>query len=126
MMRAVPAAGTVLSDGALFALLWDTLADVLGTSATAAILRRAARGASGRCPELAALTIVREELEYRYVVPGSWNARGGHTSAALRELVRELRPLLVEMTGAVVVAHLARVPELREGGLEFLTEEVPS
>src|SRR5688572_33030928 len=104
-MRAVPAAGTVLSDGDLFAMLWDTLADVLGPSATAALLRRAARGAMVRCPELESLVIVREDLEYRYVVPTPWNDRSGRTSAALHELVQHLRSLLVEMTGAVVVSH---------------------
>ena len=31
-MRVVPATGTVLSDGDLFALLWDTLADVFDRS----------------------------------------------------------------------------------------------
>lgn len=121
-MRAVPAAGTVLSDADLFAMLWDALADVLGTSATAALLRRAARGAMVRYPELVALVIVREDLEYRYAVPGAWDHRSGRASPALRQLVDELRPLLVEMTGTVVVSHLARVPELRE----FFTEEMSS
>lgn len=100
------------ASAALFAVLWDTLADILGTSATAALLRRAARGAVGRCPELAALRITREELEYRYAVPATV------TCEALRELVVELRPLLIEMTGLVVVGQLDRVPELRA-----LTEE---
>lgn len=114
-MRSIPAAvdGERGESAALFAILWDTLADVLGTSATAALLRRAARGATGRCPELAALGIVREELEYRYTVPAAV------TTTALRELVVELRPLLVEMTGPIVIGHLDRVPELRvllEGG----------
>ena len=99
---------------ALFTLLWDTLADVLGTSATAALLRRAARGAAGRCPELATLSIVRADLEYRYTVPAAVG------TTALRELVKDLRPLLIEMTGSVVVGHLERAP-----GLRTLLEEGP-
>jgi hypothetical protein len=122
-MRAVPAVSSFLSDGDLFAMLWEALSDVLGTSATAALLRRAARGATVRYPELDALVIVREDLEYRYAVPGAWDDRSGRTSPALRALVQELRPLLVEMTGAVVVSHLARIPELRERGLVFVPEE---
>jgi hypothetical protein len=33
---------------------------------------------------------------------------------ALRELVAELRPLLVELTGPVVLRHLEQVRELRD------------
>src|SRR5689334_877824 len=117
------AAGVALSGAALFALLWDGLADVIGTAATAALLRRAVKGATGRCPELVELVIVRENLEYRYAVPSAWNDRGGATPVALRELAHELRPLLVELTGFVVVRHLARIPQLRERGIEFLAKE---
>jgi hypothetical protein len=108
-MRSVPSPTKTAptESAALFTLLWDTLAALLGTSATAALLRRAARGAEGRCPELATLSIVREDLDYRYTVPAAIGATG------LRELVKELRPLLFEMTGGVVIGHLEQAPGLR-------------
>jgi len=117
------ATGVALSPAALFALIWDGLADVLGTAATAAIVRRAAQRAMGRCPELVALVVVREDLEYRYTLPSAWNDETRSTPDALRELVGELRVLLVEMTGSVVVRHLARIPELRERGILFVADE---
>jgi hypothetical protein len=112
-----------LAAAVLFALLWEGLADVLGTAATAALVRRAARGAMLRYPELVALVVVRENLEYRYTVPSAWNQPSSSAPAALRELASELRPLLIELTGSVVVRHLARIPELRARGILFLTQE---
>ena len=111
------AAHAELSGAGLFTLLWESLADVLGTAATATLLRRAARRAVPRSPELAELAISRDNLEYRYTLPSSWKEREEGTLLALRDLVGELRPLLVEMTGQVVVRHLERVPELRERGI---------
>jgi len=117
------AVGVDPSAAELFALVWEDLCDILGTAATAALLRRAARGAMARCPELGALAIVRAGLEYRYELPADWNDRTSRTPTALRELVDELRALLVELTGSVVVRRLARIPELRERGILFLAQE---
>lgn len=105
------------SSVALFALLWEALADLLGTAATAALLRRAVRRAAPRCPELGEIAIVRENLDYRYALPPSWNDRGTGREKALRSLVGELLPLLEELTGTLVIAHLAKIPELRERGI---------
>jgi hypothetical protein len=116
--------GAGLSAAALFTLLWEGLADVLGTAATAVLVRRAARRAAPRSPELAELAISRENLEYRFTLPRAWTERADAATAAaaadahaLRELVGELRPLLVELTGPVVVRRLAQIPELRERGI---------
>jgi hypothetical protein len=111
------AACAELSSSGLFTLLWESLADVLGTAATATLLRRAARRAAPRSPELTELAIVRDNLEYTYTLPSAWKEREEGTLLALRELVGELRPLLVEMTGQVVVRHLEKIPELRERGI---------
>ncbi len=119
------AADAELSVAALFTLLWEALADVLGTAATAMLLRRAARRAAPRCPELSELAILREKLEYRYTLPPAWAAGTDGTPLALRELVAELRPLLVELTGPVVVRRLERIPELRERGVISPQEEQP-
>ena len=111
------------SVAALFAILWDALADVLGTAATATLVRRAARRAARRCLELDELVITRKSLDYSYDCPPAWKERKGDAPLVLRELVSELRPLLVDLTGTVVINHLARIPELREHGLLFEQEE---
>jgi len=102
----------------LFALLWDSMADLLGTAATATLLRRALRRASAQQPVLCGVVTEREGLTYRYTVPPAWQqALDQEALAALRALTLELYPLLVEMTGPVVVRRLARVETLRRAAL---------
>lgn len=113
------------SSAGLFKVLWDSLADLLGTAATATLLRRAARRAALRDPELAELAIVRESLEYRYTLPSTWNDRTGGGLRALHHLVGELLPLLEELTGRVAVRRLAQIPEFRERGIIPPQEEAP-
>lgn len=100
------------SAAVVFAVLWSELADVLGTAATATLLRRALKRAAVSAPELAGLEIVRERFEYRYTVPAGWKDEP-IPSAPLRTLVAELRPLLAELTGAVMVRRLDTHPSLR-------------
>ena len=126
-MRIAPPSGAIagaeLSVAALFTLIWESLADVLGTAATATLLRRAAKRATPRCAELTELAIDREKLEYRYTLPPAWANAAGRAPVALRELVAELRPLLVELTGPVVFRRLERIPELRKRGIISAQEE---
>jgi hypothetical protein len=113
----VDVAGAALSAADLVTRLWQALADVLGTAATAILLRRAARGAALGWPELAELSITRENLEYRYSVPAAWKAELGDSPAALSALAGELCKLLVDLTGSVVVNRLKQIPELTERGV---------
>jgi hypothetical protein len=108
---------------AVFDLLWNGLADLLGTAATAALLKRAAKRAASRSPELTGLLIQRRGLVYGYTCPPAWSAASAGSLEALRELAGELRPLLVEMTGQLVIQHLARIDGLRERGLFAPQEE---
>jgi hypothetical protein len=102
----------------LFALTWITLADLLGTAATATVLRRAARRATVEAPELQELVIKREGLEYTYDVPESWRqAQHNQSLAALRALMDDLGPLLVDLTGSIVVSRLEQLVPLREQGV---------
>ena len=105
-----------LSASELFSVLWQALADILGTAAAATLLRRAAQRAASRFPELAEVSIGRDSFEYRYTLPPAW---GDRTTAprALRELARELWRLLEELTGHVVVNGLAQIPALRDRGI---------
>jgi hypothetical protein len=118
-------AGAEPSAAALFGLLRDALADLLGTAAAATLLRRAAQRAASHNAELAELAIVRESLEYRYTLPHVWNERTEGTRRGLQDLVGELLPLLAALTGPIAVRHLGRVPELRERGIIPPQEEGP-
>src|SRR5512142_2764622 len=82
----------------LFDLIWESMADVLGTAATATLLRRALKRAALRHAELSGIVIKRNDFDYDYRVPDAWRQAGGDAAGALRELARDLQPLLVEMT----------------------------
>jgi hypothetical protein len=99
---------------ALFELMWTALVDLLGSAATATLLRRSVKRAASQVPELADLTIKREGLEYCYVLPPAWKERANGTAlSGLHEVARELEPLLVELTGLVVIQRLRGIPELK-------------
>ena len=102
---------------ALFKLLWDSVADILGTPATATLVRRAARRAMSHSPELDDFAVTRTDTGYSYSLPRALVGKVEHTPVALRELVAELRPLLVELTGQVVVRRIQQIPELQERGI---------
>ena len=104
--------------GVLFELLWETMTDVLGTAATATLLRRALKRAISRHHDLSGLVIERNGFGYEYRLPDAWlEARGGQTLHGLEELVKDLQPLLEEMTGPVLARRLARVEPLRQLGI---------
>ena len=115
-----------LSAAELFELLWESLADVLGTAASATLLRRAIKQAVSRTPSWSeSIIVTRRGLEYEYRLPETWTqACSEEALGALRLLAAELRVLLVELTGPVVVRRLARLQPLRERGIDF-SEEVP-
>ena len=106
-----------LRGAALFKLIWDAVADVLGTTATATLLLRAARRATPRSPVLGELTMLRTEAGYTYSLPRGLIGKLEHTPVALRELVGELRPLLAELTGQVVIRRIEQIPGLQERGI---------
>ena len=109
------------SAAALFAIIWDALAETLGTAAAAAIVRRSAARARSESSELVELVITREDLEYRYTLPRAWSQASG--ASGLRALAAELGKLLLELTGNVVIRRLEQIPELRASGLVWRAEE---
>ncbi len=102
-----------LSPAVLFRMLWDALVDMLGPAATATIVGRAARRALLRSPELVDLAVTRVGSEYSYVLPPSFERAQGSLDS-LRALFNEIEPLLVSLTGQVVLRRLDRVPALCE------------
>jgi hypothetical protein len=110
------------SPAALFAIVWDALAEVLGTAAVAAIVRRATGRAAVTSPQLIELVVIRENLEYRYTLPRAWSQHAEPELIALRTLALEIGRLLVELTGVVVIHRLDQIPELGAAGLVWQTE----
>lgn len=96
----------------LFQLLWDSLTDVLGSAATATLLRRSLKRAA-----LQGVEITRDHFEYRYVLPPTWSEGGEEAVGALRALGTELKPLLEELTGPVVLRRLESIPAIARCGL---------
>jgi hypothetical protein len=96
----------------IFVVLWAVLVDILGTPATAALLRRSAKRRLGDFPELGELAIKRRGFEYAYAVPEDWKHTNDRSNAALRALVQDLSVLLLELTGPVVLRRLNAVPQL--------------
>ena len=116
--------GTCANAAELFEVLWHAVADMLGTAATAALMRRAVQSAcSGGEGGLEGLLIHREDLAYTYQVPASWRNGGDPCGQqALRALSRELQPLLRELTGPVVLRRLDRLEAFRRCGIRFHEE----
>lgn len=107
----------------LFDLLWETLADVLGTAATATLLRRSIKQASARIAWSEPVIVARSGLDYTYRLPDTWKQPGNDEAVdVLRIVAAELRALLVELTGPIVVARLGRLAALRKWGIEFSDE----
>lgn len=105
----------------LFDLLWGSLADVLGTAAT--LLRRALKAAASKTSWSESVTVARKGLDYEYRLPETWKQPGNEEAlSALRIVAAELRVLLVELTGPVVVRRLGRLAPLRERGIDFSGE----
>ena len=110
----------------LFDLLWESLADLLGTAASATLLRRAIKQAASQASWSEPVTVARNGLDYEYRLPETWKQPGNEeTIGALRAVAAELRVLLVELTGPVVVRRLGRLAPFREKGINF-TDEVPN
>jgi hypothetical protein len=117
---------TAHSAAELFELLWEDLADVLGTAATATLLRRAIKAAVSHAAWSEPVVVARNGLDYEYRLPETWKDPGNEEAlGALRVLAAELRVLLVELTGPVVVSRLGRLGPLREGGIDF-SDGVPT
>jgi hypothetical protein len=98
-----------------FTVLWNAIADTMGTATTATLFRRALKRAAGKYPgalALASLTITREGTDYRYQVPSEWSDEAVARDAVCA-LFSELRPLLIELTGLVVLRRVLALPELR-------------
>jgi hypothetical protein len=112
-----------IAGAALFATVWDTLVEVLGTAAVAAIVRRAVARAAAENPELIDLVIVRKDLQYQYTLPPAWSQKTARGPVALQALVAQIGRLLVELTGTVVVRRLEQIPLLRTRGLVWRAEE---
>src|SRR6267378_6606724 len=96
----------------IFDVLWGALVELLGSPATATLLRRSARRRLGDFPELVELAITRKDFEYTYAVPADWKHANERSNAALQALVQDLCCLLLELTGPVVLRRLKTSSQL--------------
>jgi len=103
----------------LFDLVWEAMADVLGTAATATLMRRSAKRAAARRRDLDLLVVSRSGFNYSYRVPDDWLVCGTEPVMSVRELARELSPLLVELTGPVIIRRLSAIPALQRCDVMF-------
>ena len=109
----------------LFDLLWGSIADMLGTAATATLLRRAIKQAASQTSWSEPVVVIRNGLDYEYRLPETWKQPDNEKAiGALRVVAAELRVLLVELTGPVVVRRLGRLAPFREQGIDF-SDEAP-
>jgi hypothetical protein len=107
----------------LFDSLWETLADLLGTAATATLLRRAIKRASVDHAKLPKVIANSSTITYEYELPDTWrHTNRPETLKALQALTKELGPLLVQLTGSVVVRRLQRQQEFEKHGIRFIEE----
>jgi hypothetical protein len=107
----------------LFDLLWGTLADVLGTAATATLLRRAIKRGAARTAWSEPVVVARNGLDYTYRLPDAWKQSGNDEAVdVFRVITAELKVLLIELTGPVVVARLGQLAPLRKWGIDFNDE----
>lgn len=114
-----PAPGAITTAADLFGVLWRALSDLLGSATTATLLRHSRNASAQRWPKLAELQIDRDGLEYRYRLPASWSVAGGDGMDSMRDLVGALRPLLMELTGEVILTQLDANPTFAESGIVF-------
>jgi hypothetical protein len=113
----------VTSAAELFDLLWESLADVLGTAAGATLLRRAIKRAAARSAWPEPVVVARDGLDYTYRLPDTWKQPDNDGAVdEFRIIAAELRVLLVELTGPVVIARLAQLAPLRKWGIDFTDE----
>jgi hypothetical protein len=111
--------GTSCTPSEAFNTLWGALVEILGSPATAALLRRSARRRLGDFPELAEFAVTRKGFEYAYAVPADWTHGNERSNAALQALVHDLCLLLLELTGPVVLHRLKALPQLTACGLSL-------
>ena len=66
----------------LFELLWESLADVLGTAAAATLLRRAIKRAASHISSAELVIVVRNGPDYEYRLPETWKQPGNDEALA--------------------------------------------
>ena len=98
-----------------------TAAELLGTAATATLVRRATKRLAAEAPARPMVNVTRNTVTYEYEVPESWRrAADPDASRVLRAFAKELGVLLTRLPGSVVVERLEREPRLRESGVSFV------
>lgn len=101
----------------LFECVWNGMSDVLGTAATATLMRRSVKRAAVGGRPAGDVHIERQGFEYSYDLPDTWAQDNPEYVEAVREILHELAPLLRELTGAIMIRHLNSLPCLQGSGI---------
>jgi hypothetical protein len=101
----------------LFDALWTALTDVIGPTAAATLLHESIKRARAAHPGVDDVAIVQRHFEYTYTVPAAWNTTDAAPRKRFQAIVEELWPLLMGLTGTLVVRRLSAVPQLVECGV---------
>ena len=94
----------------LFTIVWKSISEVIGTAATATLLRRSAQRATARGAQLEELLFARRDFDHTYTLPASWGASRPDAMNALRAVVRELMVLLPRSCSSASSGHDLRNP----------------
>ena len=89
---------------------WHTVAESLGTTATAALMRRAAKRATVQTPSLTNFRVEGAGYTYRFTSPAVWESAEPSAAEEVRALLGELCALLSDLTGDVVTSRLVSDP----------------
>jgi hypothetical protein len=109
-----------LTAAEVFNAVWTALVDVLGTAATATLVRRAAKRVSATAPDLPNVVVNRNTVAYEVEIPAIWRRPDDPRARySLRTLLAELGFLLRELTGEVVIRRLERLAPIRDAGVTF-------
>lgn len=101
----------------LFDVLWASLRDVIGPTATATLVGRSIKQARAGHPQLDEIAIVQRHFEYTYTLPPAWKTADAAAYAQFKAIVEELWPLLSSLTGTLVLKRLSSVRLLQESGV---------
>jgi ATP phosphoribosyltransferase len=96
----------------LFILLWRTLSNLVGTPATATLLRRSLKRVEAQHPRLAGVNIARAEHDYVFTLPPEWSEPSDTSLEELRVLYTALCALSQQLTGSVILRRLEALSEL--------------
>lgn len=93
--------------------LWTAVAEVIGSAATAVLIRRAIKRAARQYPSLDDLTVELQEFLYQLRIPEHWDAPpDAETAEAIRALIAAFTEIARQLSGEILIRHISRLAVL--------------